>query len=106
MQESDLSRQILVVDDEEAVRTGIAQVLSRCQLTVATAADAAEALEILARRSYAIILLDIKLPDIDGIEFLRLLRQDFPETAIIMITGYPTIQGRWSASSWGPWTTW
>jgi DNA-binding NtrC family response regulator len=93
MQESDVSRQILVVDDEEAVRRGIAQVLGRRQLTVATAASANEALEILNQRPFAIILLDIKLPDVDGIEFLRLLRKDFPETAIIMITGYPTIQG-------------
>jgi len=92
MQESDISSQILVVDDEEAVRRGIAQVLGRRQLTVATAASANEALEILNQRPVAIILLDIKLPDIDGIEFLRLLRKDFPETAIIMITGYPTIQ--------------
>jgi len=93
MQESDVSSQILVVDDEEAVRRGIAQVLSRRQLSVSTAASANEALEILARHPFAIILLDIKLPDIDGTEFLRLLRKDFPETEIIMITGYPTIQG-------------
>jgi two-component system response regulator AtoC len=93
MQENEVSGHILVVDDEEAVRSGIAQVLSRRQLTVATAARADEALEMLARHSYGIILLDIKLPDIDGIEFLRLLRKDFPATEIIMITGYPTIQG-------------
>jgi two-component system response regulator AtoC len=93
MQEGDLNRHLLVVDDEEAVRSGIAQVLSRQGLTAATAASAKEALEILSQRSYPIILLDIKLPDIDGVEFLRLLRKDFPETEIIMITGYPTIQG-------------
>ncbi len=93
MQEHEVNRQILVVDDEEAVRSGIAQVLARRQLAVATAASANEALEILNRRPFAIILLDIKLPDIDGIQFLRLLRKDFPETEIIMITGYPTIQG-------------
>ncbi len=92
MPENDVSSQILVVDDEEAVRRGIAQVLGRRQLTVSTAASAHEALEILNQRPFAIILLDIKLPDVDGIEFLRLLRKDFPETAIIMITGYPTIQ--------------
>jgi two-component system response regulator AtoC len=92
MQENEVSSQILVVDDEEAVRRGIAQVLGRRHLTVATAASANEALEILNQRPVAIILLDIKLPDVDGIEFLRLLRKDFPETAIIMITGYPTIQ--------------
>jgi DNA-binding NtrC family response regulator len=93
MQDNEVTRQLLVVDDEEAVRSGIAQVLGRGGLNVATAASAGEALEILARQSFAIILLDIKLPDLDGIEFLKLLRKDFPETEIIMITGYPTIQG-------------
>ena len=93
MQAGDLTRHILVVDDEEAVRRGISQVLSRQELQVATAATAAEALEVLARQPCAVILLDIKLPGLDGIEFLRLLRKDFPETEIIMITGYPTIQG-------------
>jgi two-component system response regulator AtoC len=93
MKENDLNRQILVVDDEAAVRTGITQVLSRLDLIVTAAADAAQALEELARRSFAIVLLDIKLPDMSGVEVLKLLRRDFPETEVIMITGYPTIQG-------------
>jgi two-component system response regulator AtoC len=93
MKESDLSRQILVVDDEAAVRTGIAQVLSRQNLAVTVAADAAQALEYLAREPFAIVLLDIKLPDMDGVEVLKLLRRDYPDTEAIMITGYPTIQG-------------
>jgi two-component system response regulator AtoC len=93
MQQGDLTRQILVVDDENAVRTGIAQVLSRQELEVVTAAEAGDALNILAQRPFGIMLLDIKLPDMDGVELLRLLRQDFPDMAIIMITGYPTIQG-------------
>jgi two-component system response regulator AtoC len=93
MQESDRSRQILVVDDEAAVRSGIVQVLSRQNLAVAAAADATQALEELARQPFAIVLLDIKLPDMDGVEVLKILRRDFPETEVIMITGYPTIQG-------------
>jgi two-component system response regulator AtoC len=93
MRETELSRQILVVDDEAAVREGLARALARQQLEVTTAADAAQALEILHRLPFAIVLLDLKLPDMDGVELLRLLRKDFPEMAIIMITGYPTIQG-------------
>ncbi|MFA5112140.1 MAG: sigma-54 dependent transcriptional regulator [Desulfobaccales bacterium] len=93
MQASEFSRQILVVDDEPAVRTGIAQVLSRQDLAVTVAADAAQAMEHLARHAFAIVLLDIKLPDLSGVELLKLLRRDFPETEVIMITGYPTIQG-------------
>jgi len=93
MEETDLNRQILVVDDEAAVRNGIVQVLSRQNLEVTAVEDAAQALAELARKPFAIVLLDIKLPDMDGVEVLKLLRRDFPETEIIMITGYPTIQG-------------
>ena len=93
MQGSDLNRQILVVDDEAAVRTGIAQVLSKQDLVVTTAGDAAQAMAQLARQPFAIVLLDIKLPDMDGVQVLKHLRQNFPETEVIMITGYPTIQG-------------
>jgi DNA-binding NtrC family response regulator len=93
MKENDHNRQILVVDDEAAVRTGIAQVLSRQNLKVTAAADAAQTLNELTRQPFAIVLLDIKLPDMSGVEVLKLLRRDFPETEVIMITGYPTIQG-------------
>jgi two-component system, NtrC family, response regulator AtoC len=86
-------REILVVDDEAAVRSGITQVLSRQNLTVTTAADAAQALAELASQPFAVVLLDIKLPDLSGVEVLKHLRREYPETAVIMITGYPTIQG-------------
>jgi two-component system, NtrC family, response regulator AtoC len=93
MREHDLNKQILVVDDEDAIRTGIAQVLSRLGLKVAMAAGGLPALEMMARRPYAIVLLDIKMPDLDGMEVLQHLRQDYPGTEVIMITGFPTIQG-------------
>ena len=93
MRENDPNKQILVVDDEDAIRTGIAQVLSRLGLKVAMAAGGLPALEMMARRPYAIVLLDIKMPDLDGLEVLQRLRQDYPGTEVIMITGFPTIQG-------------
>jgi DNA-binding NtrC family response regulator len=93
MPKSEVNRHILVVDDEAVVRTGIAQVLSQQDLAVATAADAAEALAQLARQPFAVVLLDIKLPDMDGVQVLKHLRQDFPDTEVVMITGYPTIAG-------------
>jgi DNA-binding NtrC family response regulator len=93
MNKNDLNRHVLVVDDEAAVRTGIAQVLSRQNLAVTATADATQALEELARQPFAVVLLDIKLPDMSGVEVLKHLRRDFPETEVIMITGYPTIQG-------------
>ena len=87
------NRQILIVDDEVTIRTGIATVLERQGMAVATAANGREALEILASRPVGIVLLDIKLPDLDGVELLRTIRREYPETEVIMITGYPAIQG-------------
>ncbi|MBM4274470.1 MAG: sigma-54-dependent Fis family transcriptional regulator [Deltaproteobacteria bacterium] len=81
-----------MVDDELAVRTGIAQVLSRQGLVVKTASDGQEALDLLAREPFGIVLLDIRMPGMDGMEVLRLIRQDYPNTAVIMITAYPTIE--------------
>ena len=90
---SDNTRQILIVDDETTIRTGIAQVLERQEMAVITAADGREAMEILATRAVGIVLLDIKLPDVDGVELLKTIRQEYPDVEVIMITGYPAIQG-------------
>ncbi len=93
MQHTELSRRILVVDDETAVRQGIALALTKEGLEVTMAADAAGALETLDRQPFAVALLDIRLPDMDGLELLRVLRQEYPDLEVVMITGYPTIQG-------------
>ena len=106
MQESEVSRQILVVDDEDAMRTGIAQVLSSKIWRWPRPPAPLQALDLMARQTFAVVLLDIKMPDLDGMEVLKHLRQDYPDTEVIMITGFPTIPGRWSVSSTGPWTTW
>ncbi|MDD2902552.1 MAG: sigma-54 dependent transcriptional regulator [Syntrophales bacterium] len=93
MELSDLTRHILVVDDEATIRTGITQALGKQKMAVHAAADGREALEVLAWQPAGIILLDIKLPDMDGVELLKTIRREYPDTEVIMITGYPTIQG-------------
>lgn len=93
MSELEFAKQLLVVDDDSVVRTGIARVLSRQNLAVRTAADGSQALERLAEQPAAIVLLDIKMPGLDGMAVLRHIRQDYPHTKVIMITGYPDIEG-------------
>ncbi|MEJ2364195.1 MAG: sigma-54 dependent transcriptional regulator [Deltaproteobacteria bacterium] len=83
---------VLVVDDEEVVRTGISRVLEKEVLSVHTAADGSEALEIMAKQTIHIVLLDIKMPGMDGIEVLEHIRATYPNTVVVMITGHPTIQ--------------
>ena len=87
----DPDRQVLVVDDEPAVLQGIAQVLRAQGLEVATAATGGQARSLLADRTFAVALLDLRLPDTNGMDLLRRLRRDHPHTAVIMITGYPQI---------------
>ncbi|MFP3868391.1 MAG: sigma-54-dependent transcriptional regulator [Desulfobacteraceae bacterium] len=92
MPKLDLVNQILVVDDESVVRTGIAQVLSKQGLEVTTAADGKQALESIAAATPAVVLLDIKMPGPDGVEVLKIIRQEYPRIQVIMITGYPDIE--------------
>ncbi|MGD8504858.1 MAG: response regulator, partial [Syntrophobacterales bacterium] len=84
--------QVLVVDDEAVVRQGIARVLEGQGLPVKMAADGSRALEIMEAEPIGIVLIDIKMPGMDGIEVLKHIHTNYPETVVIMITGYPTIE--------------
>ena len=87
----ELARLVLVVDDEPVVRTGIAQALGKLGFEVQTAATGAEGLRLMAARPAGIVLLDVRLPDLGGMEVLKSLRQDHPDAVVIVITGYPNI---------------
>ena len=84
-------RRLLIVDDEEPVRNLYAAYLSEAY-SCATAADAQEALEILAREPFALVLTDMQMPGLGGIELLRKIVEHYPETAVIMISGVARTQ--------------
>jgi two-component system response regulator AtoC len=87
----DVSPRVLVVDDEAVVRTGIARVLGKQGFDVRVAASGEEALELMAEQPFTVVLLDIKMPGMDGVEVLKRTRGAYPKTMVIMITGYPTM---------------
>ncbi|MFZ2089813.1 MAG: sigma-54 dependent transcriptional regulator [Desulfobaccales bacterium] len=89
----DFSRRILVVDDEPVVRTGMAQALEQQGFQVRQAAAGEEGLRLMADWPAGIVFLDVRLPDLNGLEVLKRLSQDYPETVVIMITGYPNVEG-------------
>ena len=85
------STRILVVDDELSVRDSLTKWFRDDGYIVGAAADANEALEKLQPRVWDIIFLDIKLPDIDGLELQQRIKSVDPYATIIMITAYATV---------------
>jgi len=82
---------VLAVDDEPVVCESIRRVLSEEGYRVTTTTSAREGIDLLAREVIDLVLLDIKMPDLDGIEFLRRARALSPETEVVIVTGYATI---------------
>lgn len=80
--------QILVVDDEVAIREVLIEFLSEHGYAATGAANGREALQLVRTIRPQIILLDIAMPGMNGIETLKKLRQEFPSAAVIMISGH------------------
>ena len=82
---------ILVIDDEKAIRDGCLRVLTGKGYEVITAENGQIALDILAKESLDIILLDLKMPVIGGEEVLEITRKKYPDIPVIIITGHGTV---------------
>lgn len=84
------SPHLLVVDDEASMREVLEILFSAEGYIVDVAADGAEALEKLRHRAYDLILTDMRMPEVDGLELLERIRNLHTETLVIMMTAYST----------------
>lgn len=82
---------ILIVDDEESIRKSLSEVLSDDGYTAVLATDGADALSKLESLDPSVVLLDIWMPGMDGIETLQRIKELRPQTPVIMISGHATI---------------
>ena len=83
---------ILIVDDEKAIRKTLGEILSYEGYKMDEAGDGEEALKRFKEKVYDVVLCDIKMPKMDGIEFLEKARESNPDVPIIMISGHGTIE--------------
>jgi DNA-binding response OmpR family regulator len=86
------NRNILVIDDEVAVNNNIRKILLKNDYHVDQAVTKAEALEKIQAGSYKLVLLDLKIPGVKGLELLKAVRDKNPEAKVIIITGYASIE--------------
>jgi DNA-binding NtrC family response regulator len=82
---------ILVVDDEPDLRLSLAQVLREEGHSVEVAADGETAMALLGQRRFHLVLSDVRLPKLDGLELLRRIRREFPRTEVMLMTAYGSI---------------
>jgi len=92
---------VLVVDDEERIRSSLRGILGDEGFRVLDTGDPAGVMDLIARENPALVLLDIWMPDIDGIELLRRIKAERPEVRVIMISGHGNIQNAVAATRLG-----
>jgi DNA-binding NtrC family response regulator len=85
-------RRVLIVDDEEIVRESLAQWLESCSCKVYTAPNGKDALEVLKKHPVRVVLADLVMPVMGGIDFVHEARRLFPGISIVIITAHATIE--------------
>ena len=88
---------VLIVDDEESIRFGLSRLIEQAGYTCLAAGTAAEGFRIFAAENPAVILLDMRLPDMTGMEFMKKLKETDTYVSIIIMTAYGTIETAVSA---------
>ena len=97
----DEKMRIMIVDDEKIVRESLFHWFEKGGHAVVTAASGLEALEKLRDSAYDLMFVDIKMPGMDGIELLGRIKAEYPDTAVVIITAYGSIESAISAMKKG-----
>jgi len=88
----DRKTKILVVDDKEIVRLSYFRSLASAHCNVEVVPGGMEALQAMEQCPADVVLLDLRMPGMDGMTVLKMIKQKWPETEVVVITGYPTVE--------------
>lgn len=84
---------VLLIDDDPGIRKLLGRELARRKLDIQTAATGKEGLALLDRLDFQVVVCDVRMPDLDGLEVLRKIKEREPDTTeVIMLTGHGTIE--------------
>jgi two-component system response regulator (stage 0 sporulation protein F) len=92
---------ILIVDDEEGLREGLSKLLESEGYAVLSAESGEQALQILQQSHIDLVLTDMRMPGMDGIELLKKIRERHPNVGVIILTGYGQIESYIEAMNFG-----
>ena len=83
---------ILIVDDEEVVRLSHLRSLEGVECNAQAAEDGNQAIDVMEQQPFDVVLLDLRMPDLDGMDVLKTIKQRWPDSEVVVITGYPSIE--------------
>ncbi len=83
---------VLIVDDEEVVRRAHLRSLENTGCQARVARDGDEAIRLMEEDPCDVILLDIRMPGLDGMDVLKIIKERWPDSEVVVITGYPTVE--------------
>ncbi|MEN8753319.1 MAG: response regulator [Desulfobacterales bacterium] len=87
-----MPEKVLLVDDEKDFLEVMAERMAARGIEVSTASSATEAIRLAEKESFDAIIVDLMMPEMDGIEALKLLKKKKPETQVILLTGHATLE--------------
>ena len=83
---------ILIVDDEEVVRHSHLRSLAETGCHAEAAEDGQQAIRVMEQHPFDVVLLDLRMPGLDGMDVLKTIKERWPDSEVVVITGYPTIE--------------
>lgn len=84
--------QVLVVDDDEIVRRSYQRSLQAAHYNVEAVFNGEDALQALQHKPFDVVLLDLRMPGMDGMSVLKAIKREWPKSEVVVITGYPTVE--------------
>lgn len=87
-----MSERVLIIDDEQEFTEALAERMTNRGMTVSTSSSAIEGLQSVEEQSFDVVVLDLQMPEMDGIETLKILKKKRPELQVILLTGHATVE--------------